>query len=103
MEIAFPAWTLILEEYGLPLTSRFSGIHNFTSRDRMARYTAFSGLSFSPIFVAVGNGEGHVRLDPSRLAGYSIDYPTEFPFNYNLCKSLDGTNPNLIIVTLNII
>ena len=51
-------------------------------------------MYFSPIFIGSGNGEGHVRLDQQRLANYEIDYSSEYPFLYNLCKSLDGSNPN---------
>ena len=54
----------------------------------------YDNLYFSPNFLVSGNGEGHVRLDKSRLAYYEIDYPSEYPFLYNLCKSLNGTNPN---------
>ena len=82
---------------GLPIESTKIGIKNFL-RSGVAKNLqyedGYENLFFSPNFLGSGNGEGHVRLDKHRLAYFEIDYPSEYPYLYNLCKSLDGTNPN---------
>lgn len=95
MFLGFPVNELI--DRGLPILSPRIGVKNYfgSGVNKNLQYEGgYENLYFSPNFLATGNREGHVRLDKNRLAYYEIDYPSEYPFLYNLCKSLDGTNPN---------
>ena len=78
---------------GLPIDSSNIGITNYYGLS-VGTVIDFNSLYFAPSFIITGNNEGHVRLDETRRALFPMDYPSEYPSLYNLCKALNGSNPN---------